>query len=571
MTNLTYILFVLTIFFACKQKQIKHRVPVAEVRINQLGYYPGTVKKAVVANTSAKDFALKTPSGETVFSGKLGSSSKWDKSGEELKIADFSKFSKKGKYFIYVDDLKDTCYFEISDKLYNQAFKAALKSYYFIRASSDINEKYAGVYHRKGGHPDTMCYYHPSSGIGKGYMNSAKGWYDAGDYNKYIVNGGVTVGTLLATYNFMPELVGDNFSNIPESGNEKSDLLDEIKYELDWVLTMQAPDGASYFKLSSKGFSGFLMPQKDKLERYVIGKSTASTLNFAAMTAMAARIYTGYDTVFAKKCKIAAEKAWKWAEKNPDIVYLNPKDVTTGQYSDTDFTEEFWWAAAELYLATQKKEYADYLIEKEPLMTIEIGESWRVFLGNLGSFSILLNNNKLPESLKNKIKQKLFGAADALLEKINKVPYRIPIDQFVWGSNSDIQNAAMILAYAYKFSDKQKYLDGVIETMDYIFGKNASAYSFMSGFGCKPVMHQHNRISASDNIKAPIPGMISGGPNQNKEDDISGTKFGVEYPDTFPAKCFIDNQKSYASNETAINWNAPAVFVLGFLVNTMEE
>jgi endoglucanase len=190
---------------------------------------------------------------------------------------------------------------------------------------------------------------------------------------------------------------------------------------------------------------------------------------------------------------------------------------------------------------------------------------------NLGSFSILLNNNKLPESLKNKIKQKLFEAADALLEKINKVPYRIPIDQFVWGSNSDIQNAAMILAYAYKFSDKQKYLDGVIETMDYIFGKNASAYSFMSGFGCKPVMHQHNRISASDNIKAPIPGMISGGPNQNKEDDISGTKFGVEYPDTFPAKCFIDNQKSYASNETAINWNAPAVFVLGFLVNTMEE
>jgi len=571
MTRLINILFVLVIFSACEQKQTKHHASMAEVRINQIGYYPGTIKKAVVVNSTANKFELKTPLGKTVFTGKLGSATTWDKSGEELKIADFSKFNKKGKYFVFIDDIKDTCFFQIKDKLYNDAFKSALKSYYLIRASMDIDKKHAGVYWRRGGHPDTICYYHPSTGIREGYMRSPKGWYDAGDYNKYIVNGGVTVGTLLATYDFMPELVGDHFSNIPESGNGKSDLLDEIKYELDWVLTMQAPDGASYSKLSSKGFSGFLMPQKDKLERYVIGKSTASTLNFAAMTAMAARIYTGYDAVFAEECKIAAEKAWKWAEENPDIVYLNPKDVTTGQYSDTDFTEEFWWAAAELYLATQKKEYADYLIEKEPLMTMEIGESWRVFLGNLGSFSILLNNNELPESLKSKTKQKLFEAADGLLRKINTVPYRVPVNQFVWGSNSDIQNAAMILAYAYKFSNKQKYLDGVIETMDYIFGKNATAYSFMSGFGSKPVMHQHNRISASDNIEEPIPGMISGGPNQNRDDDISETRSGVEYPDTFPAKCFVDNQKSYASNETAINWNAPTVFVLGFLVNTLEK
>jgi len=566
-----FVLIVTSLITSCTQKKTRKNNQNAELRINQIGYYPQAVKKAIVVNSAAKKFELKNKKGKTVFSGKLSKETFWDKSGEKVKIADFSGFTQKGNFFIYIEDLKDTCYFEIKDHLYDDAFKAALKSYYIIRASMDIEEQYAGIYRRKGGHPDTLCYYHPSLGFDKSAMSSPKGWYDAGDYNKYVVNGGVTVGTLLNTYDFMPTLVGDNFSNIPESGNGKSDLLDEIKYELDWVLSMQAPDGASYFKLSSKGFSGFVMPEKDKLDRYVVGKSTASTLNFAAMTAMAARIYKNYDAAFAEQCKLAAEKAWSWAVKNPDIIYKNPKDVNTGEYSDKDFSQEFWWAAAELYLATDSKEYADYLTTHDPYMQMDISESWRLFLGNLGSFSLLLNKNNLSESLKSKIKHKLFATANDLLKRLNEIPYRIPIDQFVWGSNSDIQNAAMILAYAFKFSNERKYLDGVIETMDYIFGKNATGYSFMSGFGCKQVMHPHNRISGSDNIEAPIPGMIAGGPNQNREDDLSKTKFGVSYPDTLPAKCFIDEQPSFASNETAINWNAPTIFVLGFLINTLEK
>lgn len=561
--NKTFYILILFFILACNQKQ-KQQNPVAEVRLNQIGYYPNSIKRAIVVNTRADQFEVKTENGETVFSGKLSDEKYWDKSGEKIKIADFSDFKQKGKYFLYVNDLKDTLFFEIKDNLYADAFKVALKSYYLIRASMDIEKQYAGKYQRKGGHPDTVCYYHPSSGIKTGYMSSPGGWYDAGDYNKYIVNGGVTVGTLLNTYEMFPGLVGDNFSNIPESGNGKSDLLDEIKYELDWVLTMQAPDGSSYFKLSSKQFSGFVMPDKDKLKRYVIGKSTASTLNFAAMTAMAARIYKDYDSKFAEKCAIAAEKAWKWAVKNPDIVFLNPEDVLTGQYSDTDFSQEFWWAASELFLLNEKDEYKNYLLANTPYLTFEVSESWRLFLGNIGSFSLLLNSDKIPGNLNKKLTGQLVKTADDLLDKINTIPYRIPIDEFVWGSNSDIQNAAIILIYAYKLTSQQKYFDGVIETMDYIFGKNATAYSFMSGFGTKQIAHPHNRISGSDGIAQPLPGLIAGGPNKNREDDISKTKFGVAYPDTLPAKCFVDHEKSYASNETAINWNAPAVFVLAF-------
>jgi endoglucanase len=537
----------------------------AEIRYNQIGYFPKGVKKAVVVNTGEKVFFVKTTRGETVFKGKLKKSGFWDKSGEEVKIADFSTFTTQGKYVLYVKDAPSTCPFEIKNNIYDDAFKASLKSYYLIRASMDIDEKYAGVYHRKEGHPDTLAYFHPSAQRGEGHASSPKGWYDAGDYNKYVVNGGVTVGTLLALADIYPELVDDGFSNIPESGNGVSDLLDEVKYELEWVLTMQTADGASNMKLTSKGFTGFILPEKDKTERYFVGKATAPSLNFAAMMAMAARIYKDVDSDFSNKCLAAAERAWAWAEKNPNVVYKNPKDVKTGEYGDADFKEEFWWAASELYLTTHKKQYENYIASHEPYMEFNVGESWRVFLGNLGSFSLLISNNRLPDNLQSKLQKKLYKTADGLLKKLQSVPYRIPVDEFVWGSNSDIQNAAMMLAFAYKLSGDKKYLDGAVETMDYIFGKNATGYSFLTGFGCKRVKHVHNRISGADNIDEPLPGLVAGGPNNNREDDISKTKFGVEYPNKLPAKAYVDNQKSYASNETAINWNAPAVFMLGFL------
>ena len=129
----------------------------------------------------------------------------------------------------------------------------------------------------------------------------------------------------------------------------------------------------------------------------------------------------------------------------------------------------------------------------------------------------------------------------------------------------------MILAYAYKLSNEQKYLDGVIETMDYIFGKNAVGYSFLTGFGSKQVMHIHNRISGADGIEKPLPGLIAGGPNAAQQDNIKKTKFGVEYQSDLPAKSYVDKQPSYASNENAINWNAPNVFVLGFLMASDDK
>jgi endoglucanase len=143
---------------------------------------------------------------------------------------------------------------------------------------------------------------------------------------------------------------------------------------------------------------------------------------------------------------------------------------------------------------------------------------------------------------------------------MNSIPYGISIDHFEWGSNSDVLNQAVILCIAHHITGDQKYLDGAVRNTDYIFGKNATGFSFLTGFGSKQVMNPHHRPSGADGAEAPVPGFIVGGPNKYKQDASQ-----VEYASDFPAKSFEDVEPSFASNEVCLNWNAPAVFVLGYL------
>jgi len=556
---LTLVFVFLLVFEAYSQNKKTNNAAI--VHLNQLGYYPKSVKKAIVVESKVSTFEIVNAKGKSVYKGVMSKPTFYDQSGENVQVADFSDFIAHGIFTFKVSDTKESCKFEIKPNIYKDAFIAVLKSFYYQRSGQDIDEKYAGQWSRPKGHPDTLCYFHPSSQRGNGTMMSSKGWYDAGDYNKYVVNGGVSVGTMLNFFEMYPTFVTDGMTNIPESENGKSDLLDEIKYELDWMISMQMPDGASNMKLTSKNFSGFIMPVDDTTSRFVVGKSTAATLNLAAITAQASRLYKTYDNQFAAKCFTASEKAWEWAVKNPKAAFKNPGDINTGEYGDSIFTEEFWWAASELYAATHKTEYLNYMLKNEPYVDMFIGNSWCNFVGNLGCFSILLSDANLSKDLKLKMNQKLVDLANVLLTKLEKNPYRTILSDYQWGSNSDILNSAIIFAYAYQLSNDGKYLNAIVESVDYIFGKNATGYSFVTGFGSKTPQNIHHRLSGADKIVEPIPGFVVGGPNGGKQD----TGIGVKYESEFPAKSYIDVEESYASNEVCINWNAPAVFILGFL------
>ncbi len=530
------------------------------IRLNQIGYYPGSVKEFILVDQTAGEFRVIDGQGEVVFNGELQDRGTWDTSGERVMSGDFTDLKTPGTYTIEIDSVGTSYPFSIEKKVFEKALNASIKSYYFQRASMPIEETFGGMYKRATGHPDTACAYHPSSGRKKGQLSSPGGWYDAGDYGKYIVNAALSTGQMLHLLEQYPEAIPDASLNIPESGNEQSDLWDELLYELNWIRTMQDRDGGVYHKLTAKNFSGFIMPEAYDLERFIIGKGTAATLGYAAVMAQAGRLYTSADPVWSAEAIISAEKAWKWALRNRNVPFSNPEDVSTGQYDDTVFSDDFYWAAAELYLATGERKYLKYLEKNPQPYQHQLTNSWKFFVRNNAFHSLLENRDKLPKKMADPLVSDHLKLADSLLVKIDKNPYHVALDRYEWGSNSDVLNQAMILCVAHRLSGDEKYLAGAERINDYIFGKNATGYCFLTGFGSKPVMFPHHRPSGADGIADPVPGFVIGGPNHDRQDQHE-----VEYNSEHPAKAYMDVEPSFASNEVCINWNAPAVFVLGYL------
>ena len=550
---------ILILLYSCDSNKKTAKIS-DRIRINQIGFYPASVKQFTITDTKAAAFKVIDPYNNKVFSGELIDQGTWETSGERVMLGDFSSFSAPGAYYIVVDDTIASFPFKIKEDLYSRALRASIKSYFFQRASMAIDERHGGDYQRGAGHPDDKCLFHPSSGRSEGTLNSPGGWYDAGDYGKYVVNGALSVGQMLLFLEQYPEAIKDGFLNIPESGNDVSDLWDELKYELNWILTMQDDDGGVYHKLTAKGFSGFIMPEDYDLDRYIIGKGTAASLDFSAVLAQASRLYKEIDPKWSAKALKASEKAFAWALENDNLPFSNPEDVSTGQYDDTYFDDDFYWAAAELYLATKENAYKGYLKKYDQPYRHELTNSWKFFVRNVGFHSLLENRDELDEPLGQELTKGHLALADSILQKISENPYRVALDRYEWGSNSDILNQAVVLCVAHRLTGDEKYLAGAEQINDYIFGKNATGYCFLTGFGSKKVMFPHHRPSGADSIAKPVPGFIAGGPNHYKQD--AGL---VEYTSDFPARCYMDVEASFASNEVCLNWNAPAVYVLGYL------
>jgi len=535
-----------------------------QIRLNQIGYYPESSKKAVVVDTSGYTYfhIVDINKSEVIFTGKLSEPQQWDLAGEKVRIADFSEVTETGTYYILIDDIGYSYPFEIKPNVLRDALVGSVKGLYYQRAGMALEEQYAGQWKRAAGHPDDAVLYHPSSGRTAGIRSSPKGWYDAGDYNKYVVNGSFPLGQLLLVHDQYPNTFKDGDLDIPESGNKRNDYLDELRYEMDWLLTMQDDDGGLFFKLTAKKFEGYVLPKDAESPRYIVGKSTAASLDFAAVAAQAYRIYKNEDVDYAKKCLAAGKKAYQWAVENPTRVFKNPEDIRTGEYGDNDFSQEWLWANAELYLATQDTAYLEMLVKENWSFSYKTGDGWASFMRFSAAFSLLEHEDTIPENLYKNLRNGILKLSDELAITTKTNDYFQPISDFQWGSNSDVLNASLVLAQAYRLEPKAEYLQSVQYAVDYIFGKNAVGYSYLTGFGDRTPMHIHHRQSASDTVDEPVPGLLSGGPNNGKQDAASG----VVYPENAsPMKSWTDHVDSYASNEICLNWNAPLTYVLAFL------
>ncbi len=573
---------------------VEERIVVA---VNQLGYLPDAPKWGVYTRDNRvvgnpywliRDAAT----GESITASVTKKRPDIDSaSGDTVYIADFSVLTAPGNYILEVDGQKSAP-FTVGAEVYDALAIDALRYFYRTRSGIELLPEYAGAdYARAAGHlsdADVTCW----SGEAAGQtfapcdyrLNAVGGWYDAGDYGKYVVNGGISAWTLLNLHERMPDAYPDGAIGLPESGTGVPDILSEARWEVDWMMRMQVPDGQPqagmvHHKLHEPVWSGLpLMPETevDNADpthgRFLMPPSTTATLNMAASAAQAARLFADYDADWSAAALAAAERAWVAANENPVFTYGNIPGAGGGNYDDARTEDEFFWAATELYITTGKPEYEDYLLASSFLNDAPAVDGSKISpldwgsVEALGAVSLISAENNLPADALDKIRAEIVAAADNYLSIIAAEGYGVSIklDGYVWGSNSAVLNNAIILALAHDLTGDVSYLNGVTESMDYILGRNANNISFVTGYGANAMQHPHHRFWANqpDNgYPAPPSGVVSGGPNANPSDPYAMEKIGSNPP----ARRFIDHIDSYSTNEVTINWNSPLAWVASYL------
>lgn len=534
-----------------------------KVYLNQLGFPVDATKQAVyVQGTGSATLTVCAPGnpGTAVQAVTSGTPSTWEPSGEMATRIDFTALTTPGTYAICEDGVVASASFKVGNDVYRDVLKGTLKWFYYQRASTELLTEHAGDWARKAGHPDTVVYEHSS--VGTRVFSAPKGWYDAGDYGKYIVNSGITTYTLQSLYDHYPALFDTLTWNIPESGNGFPDLLDEIQWNLEWMLAMQDPsDGGVYHKLTTLNFSGDVMPVKDVAKRYVVMKTTAASYDFAAVMAMAARQYSlkGQHDM-AGRCYDAARAAFAWAENNSDVPYVQPSGIGTGTYNDYALADERTWAVIMLARVGADPSYAKLLGTP---MEFDTSIPWWGGVSTLGTYEVMRHPDIFGTALSDIARANVATAAAAMLQKTQSASYGIATENFGWGSNSQVANEAVLLLQGYYITNDKQYLDAAQAHFDYLLGRNPLDISYVTGFGARSPLKPHHRPSQADGIVAPVPGMLVGGPH-NGGNDVAACKMDYRV-DGKPALSYYDNNCSYATNEVAINWNAPMAYLAGAL------
>jgi endoglucanase len=559
------------------------------IRVNQVGYFPDLQKSAVVKSTAAQplDWTLVNAANASVATGKTRPFGEDKAAGELDHVIDFSTVKAPGKGYKLRIDKDESLPFEIGKDIYKKLKYDALAFFYQQRSGVPIAMPYAGgtQWVRPAGHlsdksvpcaPEAKCSYS---------LDVSGGWYDAGDHGKYVVNAGISVWTLQNEYERAKYLgknvddFGDGSMNIPERKNGAPDLLDEARFEIDWMLRMQVPAGQplagmAHHKIHGEAWSAIpTRPDQDSIKRYLRPVSTAATLNLAASAAQAARLWKTLDAAFSKRCLEAAEAAWIAAKKNPGIV-AEAEVKGGGQYGDSTFEDEFYWAAAELFVTTGKPDYQKELEGSPAHKTITINAgggsasmSWDQ-VAALGKISLAIVPNGLGKAGIDEQRKQLIGAADSFLGFAGKRAYQVPLEtetHYPWGSNVFVLNDMIVMGLAYDFTRDVKYLNGVAAGMDYILGKNPNVQSYVSGYGTRTLQNPHHRVWAHEKdpkLPSVPPGIVSGGPNSGTEDPYAKQ---VGLPGCAPERCYVDDIESWSTNEIAINWNAPLAWTAAFL------
>jgi photosystem II stability/assembly factor-like uncharacterized protein len=456
----------------------------------------------------------------------------WHLSGEDVHSFDFSALETPGTYRAYVPHLGLSDPFKIGLDVLDRAAYTTAHAFYYQRCGTALTEPYADKrfvrpldheYDPKGRKIDAA--FHESlpktplyGGEMPGTMTDGHGgWHDAGDFGKYVPTAAAALWYLFTAYDIAPEKFADGIWNIPESGNGIPDLLDEARWEVDWLVRMQGRDGAVYHKLTSqKWFED--MPQNESAPRFLFEKTTHDTALGAAVFACAARLWKPYDEAAAAQYLDRAEKAWVFLEEHPETMpkggFRNPPGNATGEYRDAEDVDNRLWAAAELYRTTGQPKYGEYFEAWWKKNTHHpLGwNDWQHFY-RCAYWAYL--KSSWPDGnarIKKEIQEDLIRSAEEIVERTHRNPYRngarLDVPEWIgWGVFTQSSKYAFPLLQTWSLIKDDRHLKAALLNLDAQLGANPLSLCFITGLGKRSPQDPLHHPSLHDKVRDPIPGL----------------------------------------------------------------
>jgi endoglucanase len=521
---------------------------------NTIGYRPESRKLATLSRKADRFVVCATQTGNVALEGRA---SKINASipNQSLYEIDFSDVRTDGAYRIELDG-HQLSEFRVAKDIYNQPFYCVSRAMYLWRCGTKVSARVGNdlfehdACHLHDGRLDLVNRQNEQRKDGTG------GWHDAGDYNKYPVNAAFTLGMMLSAWEHFPHKLARLKLDIPESKNETPDFLDEARWELDWLLKMQADEGRVYHMLSTKQYGQFIAPEHEKEPRYFSPWSSSATAAFTAIMAKAARIYEQHDKPFAAECLSAARKSYQFLQSHPEDHRPNLSMFAMAPYVAPD-PDDRLWAAAELWETTGDPNIlADFEARlnakpvnlRAPKSLVDTDWDWNN-ARNLGVFTYVLSSRPGRDpTLVARARDDTVQVADSIVEKAKRHPYgRTLGDKYYWGCNGTVARQAINLNVAGRLSGDQRYRDTILDSLNHLLGRNVYGRSYVTGLGADPPLFPHDRRSGGDKTKPPWPGYLVGGPWPKATD-------------------WKDEEASYQTNEIAINWNGALIYALAAFV-----
>lgn len=539
----------------------------APIKVNQVGYLNYGEKYANVSgyyNELSSDvgtpFQVKRVSDDSIaYSGTLSLVAAYDAlSGEKVFKADFSEFNENGEYYITVDGVSERSVpFNIGPDVYNSLLNDVQRFFYYQRANDDLLPQHAGQFARTGLHKiDASLPLQSDPSITKDVFG---GWWDAGDTGKYVTAAATAVSDLLWAYESFPQQFSDGQLNIPESGNGIPDLLDEIKFETDFFLKMQEQQSGGFYAyvIREPEPNRFIMDGTGS-ESIIPTSQTATTVGALAHAYVVFKDVPGLED-YANTLLASAVRGWDYLEVHPEFI-AQPD----GPYNDNEDLNDRFYAAAGLYRATGETKYSDFVVGNYEQFESKFDTT--DFSHGIGSMELIgfyhyLSGPEPSEEVKSWFMPKYNEWRSIVIDTaINQAVWRNSTNEgFYWGANSNVASVAVSLDIGSRIIGEydERMIQVASGNLNYLLGINPLQLSFITGHGENRVHITHHEIYMRDFIKEMPNGYMPGGPNNNG-------KFN------FPAKAYNQATVDWESNEQALNYNSPLIYLTA-LLNDVED